>query len=183
MISLKKRRIAKNIDVYVDISNETTVATPFGLHYHIVFKTEKDKNLPAGEQRKKFFSYIIGCVHPLGGSVKTIGGTNEQIQILVNLHSTEALSDFICKIKLLSAAWVRRRVDIPNFAWQDENGVYTVSVSECENLRRRMIRQERNHRRLERQKKLNELKLENAVNYKQLYNRQNTFVPVFGFVK
>ena len=101
-----------------------------GLYYHLAFRSNADLNLIEADRRRKFFGFIFGCTQNLLGTIETVGGRGDSMHLLVRLDSSQTPADFIKKIKLFSAAWARRKFDLPDFRWLDEE-VSTVSRSEC----------------------------------------------------
>ena len=65
-----------------------------------------------------------------------MGGTNEKMFLLAGLNSTEAPADFVRRVKLVSQSWIRRETPNKDFSWQAECEAFTVSLSQCENVRR-----------------------------------------------
>jgi hypothetical protein len=51
------------------------------------------------------------------------------------LCSTKALEQFLRELKLLSQTWVRRKLQIPEFAWQDGSETFTVSLTQLERVK------------------------------------------------
>jgi hypothetical protein len=71
------------------------------LHYHFVFKAQPEAI--SDDYRERFYRFIAGCVHALGGSIITIGGKDQTVKLRVVLNSTFALDEFAHRLKILSA--------------------------------------------------------------------------------
>jgi hypothetical protein len=105
------------------------VETPSVLYYHLIFRAGDNLDLIDKNRRKDFYAFIFGCAHALDGAIEAIGGKGGSIQLLVSLNPTETPADFIKKVKLFTASWAKRKLNLPDFAWRDVE-VSTVSQSQ-----------------------------------------------------
>ena len=124
---------------------ETTVK-PLSLHYHIVFHLDKDCLIDE-IWRKLFYKYINGCLHALGVDLEAIGGAGDHVHLLINLNSTDTLSDVARRLKLLTQSWVKRKALCRDFAWQEDFQAFTVSLSQRGRVKRYILNQREHHRR------------------------------------
>lgn len=115
--------------VFVFRKSLISAETPSVLYYHLVFRASDNLDLIDGEQRKSFYGFIFGCAHALDGTIESIGGRGGNIQLLVALNPTETPADFIKKVKLFTASWAKRKLNLPGFAWRGVE-VSTVSGSQ-----------------------------------------------------
>jgi Transposase IS200 like len=115
--------------------------TPSFLYYHLVFRASESLDSIGEQRRKNFYGFIFGCARTLNGEIESIGGTGSSIQILVTLKPAETPADFIRKLKLFTASWAKRKLNLPDFEWRGVE-VSTVSRSEC--IRTSAVIQSRN---------------------------------------
>lgn len=104
-----------------------------GLHYHFIFCANTEIGELEFEGRENFFRFMVNCVRVQQGSVEAIGGKNDSVDLLVSLNLVQNPADFIRRVKLLSASWAKRNLNLADFAWRDEE-VSTVSQSQCNYL-------------------------------------------------
>jgi hypothetical protein len=100
------------------------------LYYHLIFRASCNLDSVGGERRKDFYAFIFGCANVLQGTIESIGGKGANLQILVSLSPNETPADFVKKIKLFTASWAKRKMNLPDFAWLDVEAA-TQSLSEC----------------------------------------------------
>jgi REP element-mobilizing transposase RayT len=123
-----------------------SVETMFNLHYQIVLRVGDDANLIEEKWRPQFYKYLASCVKICGGRVEAMGGAPDQVHLLIALCSAKALAQFLRELKLLSQTWVRRKLQIPDFAWQDGSEAFTVSVTQLERVKAFIQRRDAHYR-------------------------------------
>jgi hypothetical protein len=111
----------------------TVTVAPSVLYYHLVFQASDNLDSIGVRQRRDFYGFIFGCARTLGGKIESIGGRGVSVQILVALDPAETPSAFIRKLKLFSAAWAKRKLNLPDFAWRSAE-VASVSRSQCRRI-------------------------------------------------
>lgn len=121
--------------------------TMFNLHYQIVLRVAGEANLIEEEWRVQFYKYLVSCARICGGRVEMIGGSPDEVHLLIALCSTKALAQFLRELKLLSRTWVRRKLQISDFAWQEETEAFTVSQAQIERVKAFILRREAQFRR------------------------------------
>lgn len=87
--------------------------------YYLVFRTDDDLNSIDEIERRKFYNFIFGCVQTLHGKVKSIDGKSDSVEMLIKLNPAERPADFVKKTKLITSTWVRRKLNLPQFTWND----------------------------------------------------------------
>src|SRR5688572_8266899 len=103
--------------VFVFQKSPLTAETVSGLYYHLVFRSNKNLDLIEAGQRRKFFGFISGCMQNLQVSIESVGGKGSAVHLLVALDASQTPADFINKIKVFSAAWAKRKLDLADFRW------------------------------------------------------------------
>ncbi len=111
-------------------------STHLSLHYHIVFST-KDRHASITEDwRNRLHEYLGSLVRAADGIPEAIGGTADHVHLLVGLRATHSLATFVQDIKQTSSRWIHETIGAKNFAWQPGYGGFTVSVSNCEAVKK-----------------------------------------------
>ena len=142
----KQTTIAYTVQPAAFSTKFDSAETMFNLHYQIVLRVADEANLIEEKWRLQFYKYLANCVKICGGKVETIGGTPDHVHLLIVLCSTKALDEFLRKLKLLSRTWVRRKLQIPNFAWQNGGEAFTVSPAQRERVKTYIQRQNAHYR-------------------------------------
>ena len=121
-------------------------STYSSLAYHLVFGTKQRRRLLKAEIRPRVYEYLGGIVRSEGGSLTEIGGVEDHVHLLLRLTPSHRLADFVRVLKANSSKWINEEsLTSERFAWQDGYGVFTVSESQIETVRRYLQRQEEHH--------------------------------------
>ena len=96
--------------------------------HHIVFCTkERRLNIPLG-RRDDLYRFINRQIEDLGCKLIVIGGIQNHVHLLVDLHPSVPLSKLVQNIKSRSSGWMRSEATLWNFVgWAAE--YYACSVS------------------------------------------------------
>jgi len=65
---------------------------------------------------------------------------------LTGLKATHCLADFMRELKKVSSTWVHEEIKMPEFAWQEGYGAFTVSPTTRPSVRSYIANQEEHHR-------------------------------------
>ncbi len=121
-------------------------STHLSLHYHIIFSTKDRHPFIADAWRSRLHEYLGGLVRAADGIPEAVGGTADHVHLLVGLRATHALAAFIQDIKQSSSHWIHEVIDAKNLAWQPGYGAFTVSISNCEAVKKYIAHQAEHHR-------------------------------------
>ena len=115
--------------------------------YHIVFATKNRDPVLMPERREELFRYIWGITKNLNCTLYRINGVEDHLHILVSLHPTVCLSDFVKTVKVASSTWIKEQNLFPQFShWQDGYGAFTHSLKEKDALVNYIKNQQEHHR-------------------------------------
>jgi REP element-mobilizing transposase RayT len=120
--------------------------TMFNLHYQIILRVAGESGQIEEKWRLPIYKYLASYVRICGGSVESIGGAPDRVHLLVALPSSKVLAEFLRELKLLSQTWARRKMQIPQFAWQDGVEAFTVSPMQRERVKASIHRQAKYYR-------------------------------------
>jgi REP element-mobilizing transposase RayT len=146
------------------------MATTFAnLLYHVVFST-KDR-IPSinDEIREGLYEYMGGIIRGEGGILLEIGGMPDHVHLLVKLKTDVTVALMVQKIKGKSSKWHNERLVRERFAWQSGYGIFSVSASLVERVRRYIRSQEEHHRRVSFKDELMTLLKRNGIPYDERY--------------
>ena len=116
------------------------------IYVHIVFSNKnRYPFLSDPTVRKEMHAYLGGTLKELACPALVVGGAADHVHILCILSKNMAVSDLIGKVKRSSSKWVKTK-NLPKFAWQAGYGVFSVSQSNIERVRKYIQRQEEHHR-------------------------------------
>jgi putative transposase len=121
-------------------------STHLSLHYHLIFSTKDRIAYIRRDWRDRLHAYLGGIMRELGAIPEAVGGVEDHIHILAGLRATHQLSEVLKEIKASSSKWVHQELKQPLFSWQEGYGAFTVSPSQCQNVRDYIAKQEEHHR-------------------------------------
>lgn len=111
------------------------------LYFHLVLRFEGE--FATEEQEQQLKKYIACFIRKTGGNVQTVSVARDRVNILVGLSQFRALGTFVRELKLVSAAFAKRRIGATNFKWREKYDAFTVSHSQIERVCGYIRRQKR----------------------------------------
>jgi putative transposase len=120
-------------------------STHLSLHFHIVFSTKDRHPFIADAWRLRLHEYLGGLIRAADGIPQAVGGTADHVHLLAGLRATHTLASFVQDIKQTSSRWIHETIGVKNFAWQPGYGAFTVSVSNCEPVKKYIADQAEHH--------------------------------------
>ncbi len=101
------------------------------LLYHIVFRTKHGKGTIPEEHEKELYAYIMGIINNKKSKLYRIGGTENHLHLLVDIHPTFAVSDFMRELKEYSSKWLGQNPDFPDFeGWAVSFAAFTYNLND-----------------------------------------------------
>ena len=95
---------------------------------HLVLATKNRERIIRYEYRRPLYNYINGIISKYRCFTCQIGGVDDHLHILIDLHPTVALSELIKAIKTSTNTWIKNGNRIPHFEnWSE--GYYAGSIS------------------------------------------------------
>ncbi len=96
--------------------------------YHIVFCTKKRKMTINFDHREDLYRFIWKEVESTHSRLIRVGGIENHVHMLVDLHPTVTLSSLMQKVKSMSSIWMSQSGYFPLFeGWAGEYYASTVS--------------------------------------------------------
>jgi putative transposase len=114
---------------------------------HLIWST-KDRHpwLKSGI-REKTHAFLAGAVRQMDCEAYRVGGVADHVHLAVRLSRTLSVADLVKEVKTASSKWVKTQdASLPDFAWQQGHGVFSVGMSQKETLLRYIDTQEEHHR-------------------------------------
>lgn len=144
-------------------------STHSSLHYHLIFSTKDRRPLITKDWRERLHAYLGGIVKGLGGAPLAIGGIEDHVHLLVGLKTSHRLDYFARDVKADSSEWIHKQVGGKLFAWQKGYGVFSVSPSNVDGVKRYVLSQEEHHQRKSFQDEYVELLKASGIEYDERY--------------
>jgi len=121
---------------------------PQSLHVlsaHIIFSTKERRPWLIRNIRERVWAYQSRILQNLECNSITIGGVADHIHVLCNLTKKFPTAKVLEILKKDSSKFIKT-LGIQNFRWQDGYGLFSVSPSHFEAVRKYILDQEENHK-------------------------------------
>ena len=138
------------------------------VNVHIVFTTKYGQELINDEVRGELHSYVIGVLSNLGSYTYEIYANPDHIHILCTLPRTITMADLVSKIKTTSSKWLKNK-GVPVFYWQDGYGIFSVSSSKVEAVKKYIKNQPQHHKEVDCKDEFRLFLKENGIEYDERY--------------
>ena len=146
---------------------------PQSLHIlstHIVFSTKERRPWLTADIRPHVWAYLSRILQHLECHSITVGGVEDHIHVLCNLTKKHAPMKVLEVLKKDSSKFVKTLdLRVGDFHWQDGYGLFSVSASHFEAVRRYILTQEEHHHKETFQEEVLRLLLRYKVQYDERY--------------
>jgi REP element-mobilizing transposase RayT len=138
--------------------------------FHCVFSTKERRPLIKPELRERLWPFLGGIARQNKMKAIEIGGVEDHVHILLSLPSTLPISKALQLIKGGSSKWVHGNFpELRGFAWQEEYGAFSVSVSQLDKTIEYVKGQEAHHRMMTFQEEFLTLLKKHRIEYDERY--------------
>lgn len=117
------------------------------IFYHIIFRTKKSEKTINQEHEKELYAYLWGIIKNNNCKLYQIGGIENHIHLLIDLHPNIALSDLMRQLKASSSKWMKESRVFPQFlGWAEGYAAFTYSKNQKLTLINYIKNQKEHHR-------------------------------------
>jgi putative transposase len=118
------------------------------LHMHLVFGTRLREPWIDDPVRDALHGYMANTMKNAGCPITAIGSVEDHVHLLFELSRTMAPCRIVEHVKSSSSGWIKTQGDrYTAFAWQSGYGIFAVSASNIEAVRRYIAHQREHHAR------------------------------------
>jgi len=140
------------------------------LLYHVVFCTKHRKNTIPEQHEKELYAYIMGIINNKKSKLYRIGGMENHIHLLIDIHPTFALSDFMKELKEYSSKWLAKNPNFPNFeGWAVSFAGFTYNFNEKQNIIDYIKGQKEHHKTVSFEEEYRNFLIENGIEINEQY--------------
>jgi putative transposase len=139
-------------------------------HFHCVFSTKERRSFITPELRDRLWPFLGGIARQNKMKAIEVGGVGDHVHLLLSLPATMSVSKALQLIKGGSSKWIHET--FPNqrgFAWQEEYGAFSVSVSQLDKTVEYIKSQEAHHRKMTFQEEFLALLKKHRIEYDARY--------------
>ena len=140
------------------------------LLYHVVFRTKYGKNTIPEQHEKELYAYILGIINNKKSKLYRIGGTENHLHLLIDIHSTFAVSDFMKELKEYSSKWLARNPNFPDFeGWAVSFAAFSYNLSDKQKIVNYIINQKEHHKTVSFEEEYRQFLIENGIEINEKY--------------
>ena len=140
------------------------------LLYHIVFRTKYGRNTIPEQHEKELYAYIMGIVSNKKTKLYRIGGIENHIHLLVDIHPTFALSDFMKELKEYSSKWLSKNLNFPDFeGWSVSFAGFTYNLNDKQTIIDYIKNQREHHKTVNFEEEYRQFLVENGIDIDERY--------------
>ena len=139
-------------------------------YFHGVFSTKERHKLITPGLQERLWPFLGGIARQNDMKTLTIGGVEDHIHILLSLPATMPIAKAMQLIKGGSSKWIHETFpDQQLFAWQEQYGAFSVSVSQLDMVTTYIQNQREHHRTRSFQEELLDLLKKHRIEYDERY--------------
>ena len=140
------------------------------LLYHIVFRTKYGKNTILEQHEKELYGYIMGIITNKKSKLYRIGGIENHIHLLVDIHPTLAVSDFMKELKEYSSKWLSTNSNFPDFeGWAVSFAAFTYGLNDKQKIINYILNQKEHHKTVSFENEYRQFLIENGIEIDERY--------------
>jgi putative transposase len=114
---------------------------------HLIFSTKNREPLIAADVEDQLYAYLATACRTCHCPAHKVGGTADHVHLLVSLARTVTIADLLGSIKADSSKWIKSRGrGLPDFAWQNGYGAFSIGQSQSASVRAYIAGQKEHHR-------------------------------------
>jgi putative transposase len=139
------------------------------MFYHILFHT-KGSMPTLNSDSKDIYNYMWGIVKNKKSKLYQINGVEDHIHLLVDIHPSNAVADFMKDLKAYSGSWIKQSNAHPDFSgWADGYGCFTSSIHEKDRLINYIKGQKEHHKKESFEQEYRRLLIDNGIEIDERY--------------
>ena len=140
------------------------------LLYHIVFRTKYGKNTIPEQHEKELYAYIMGIISNKKSKLYRIGGVENHLHLLIDIHPTFAVSDFMKELKEYSSKWLAKNPNFPDFeGWAMSFAAFSYNLSDKQKIINYIKNQKEHHKTVSFEEEYRQFLLENDIEIDEKY--------------
>lgn len=138
---------------------------------HIVYSTKnREPWLNESELRKDLYAYCSSILSNADCPVIVMGGVEDHVHIMCLLSRKVAIMDMVKTSKTETSKWLKKKQgELEGFGWQAGYGIFSVSESKVNQVRRYITNQEEHHKRYSFQDEFRELCQRHGIDIDERY--------------
>jgi len=137
---------------------------------HVIFSTKHREPWMTPDIAERLYPYMGGIVRAEKGVLYGIGGVEDHVHMYLRWRPDGTVSDLMRTVKARSSLWVHQTFPkLGGFAWQEGYGVFSVSKSQEEAVKKYIARQTEHHKKKDFKSELLRLLRAHGIEFDEQY--------------
>ncbi len=112
---------------------------------HVIWSTKERRPLISDDVRVGLHGYMAGILKNIESPALVINSVADHVHVLCQLSKNVAACKLVEEVKKSSSKWMKEQ-GVLDFAWQNGYGVFSVSQSNVDDVRKYVERQAEHHK-------------------------------------
>lgn len=138
------------------------------VYVHLIFSTKHAEALIDNSIDSRLCAYMVGTLAELRSYTDAIYANPDHLHILCTLPRILSIASMVSKVKSASSKWMKEN-GVPNFFWQDGYGIFSVSASKVEAVKKYILNQAIHHQKVSYKDELREFFKQYNIKYDEAY--------------
>lgn len=142
------------------------------VYVHIIFSTKnRTPWLKDSDLRSELFAYMATVLkNDVDSPALIINGVEDHVHVLCRLSRKFAIMDVLKAAKTETSKWIKNQgPGLKDFAWQGGYGIFSVSQSNVEEVKRYITNQEEHHKKMSFKEEFREICRRHGVEIDERY--------------
>ena len=140
------------------------------VYIHIIFSTKNREPMIPAAIECELYNYISKIVITLDCRVLKINSVSDHVHILLSMNRTTTIAQILEEIKKRSSKWIKTKgCDLQSFQWQTGYGVFSVSYSKIDIIKKYIEDQKEHHKTVSFKEEYIRFLKENNIPYDERY--------------
>jgi REP element-mobilizing transposase RayT len=135
-----------------------------------VFRTKYGRNTIPEQHEKELYAYILGIINNKKSKLYRIGGIENHLHLLIDMHPTIAVSDFMKELKEYSSKWLAKNQKFPDFeGWAVSFAAFSYNLSDKQKIIDYIKNQKEHHKKVSFEEEYRLFLIENGIKINEEY--------------
>lgn len=141
------------------------------IYLHIIFSTKHRRPCFSDDAfTDEMYAYLAEIRKKQDCFAKLVGGHVDHVHLPCSLSRRKAVGDLIRELKTGSSVWIKEKNrELSDFHWQDGYGVFSVSPSQLETVKKYIANQNEHHRTVTFQDEFRKLLKAHGIEFDEKY--------------